>query len=155
MSQIIIKVIPGNYENENVYENVLLYIANKTYIGGYGFSCNNSLSIASQFRLSETNSEKISSQKIWHFVITFSECWKHIELIQLATYVASIFAPQYQVFYGVDLIGHSPHLHFAVNAFSYHPESPVLSKDLLYNSMTHIHRTVCKLYPFKSVALHL
>lgn len=41
-----------------------------------------------------------------------------------------LFAYNYQVLYGLDLETPYPHLHFAVNAYSYRPDHPLLSEEL-------------------------
>lgn len=40
MSDIRIEVFDGDYSNDDVYERVLGYIAQKECICGYGFTCN-------------------------------------------------------------------------------------------------------------------
>lgn len=126
---IRIEVHAGDYDTDNAYNNVLGYISNKTYIGGYGFSCNPGPSVIEQFRLSETCSHFSQPQKIWHFFITFSQRWNHNDLLQTAVSVADSYFPGYQVLFGLDEEGMNLHLHFGVNAYSYHPDRPVLSAE--------------------------
>lgn len=123
---IRIEVKAGDYDTDDAYNNVLGYISNKAYIGGYGFSCNLGPSVIGQFRLSETCSHFSQPQKIWHFFITFSQRWNRNDLLQTAVSVADFF-PGYQVLFGLDDESRNPHLHFGVNAYSYHPDQPVLS----------------------------
>ena len=129
MSDIRIEALPGAYVNEDAYDRVLYYIANKSYIGGFGFSCNAELSIINQFRLSEEYSAAYipDSRKIWHFILTFGTYHKPASLLPLAVNIARAFAPEYQILFGVDT--GNPHLHFGVNAYSYHPDHPVLSEE--------------------------
>lgn len=153
MSTIRIEVLSGDYENDDVYENVLNYITNKNYIGGYGFTYDESCSITEQFHLSEVYSHQSQAQKMWHFVITFTDYRKSNELLWLAEHVASQFSTEYQILYGLDTVGHSPHLHFGVNAFSYIPGSPVLSREWMHCCMVYIHKLLTNLYPLQSVTL--
>ena len=45
MSDIRIEVFDGDYSNDDVYERVLGYIAQKECVSGYGFTCSPNLSI--------------------------------------------------------------------------------------------------------------
>ena len=83
MSKIRIEVFPGTYDNDDVYNRVLGYIGQKTYLGGYGFFCGPGPTIIEQFQLSEYYSRFQNDQKIWHFVITFSESWKHQQILSI------------------------------------------------------------------------
>lgn len=153
MSDIRIEVFNGLYDNYDAYERLLGYISNKTDCSGYGFNCSLKTSIIEQFRLSETCSHHTNAQKIWHFTITFAERWKHTDLLQIAVKVSSLFASEYQVLFGLDTEKGRPHLHFGVNAFSYHPDAPVLSKDKMYPCLVYIQQLLEKLYPNKTVTL--
>lgn len=133
MSDIRIEVFNGSYDNDDVYKKLLRYISNKLYCNGYGFNYDSSLSIIDQFRLSEEYSEYTNDQKMWHFIITFSSNLNHKYLLNMAVEVSSKFAADYQVMFGLDTRisdgRYRPHLHFAVNAFSYHPHTQPLTKD--------------------------
>lgn len=157
MSDIRIEVYPGDYGNTDVYQKVLGYISDKAYFGGFGFSPNLSLSIIEQFQLSEQYSKMDSPQKLWHFCITFSKAWDHTTLLKMAIWISSIFAPQYQVLYALDLERNhkpsTPHLHFCANAFSYHPDSPPLLKELMKNYIEMIQKTLTNQYSPLSVTL--
>lgn len=146
MSEIRIEVFKGDYDNGDAYNRVLGYIAHKTYIGEYGFSCNTELSVVDQFRLSETHSINFSDRKIWHFIITFAEHWNYNSLLWIAINVSNIFAMGYQIFFGLDTDGHSPHLHFGVNAFSYHPDYPILDDERMHKKMSDIQKFLMKKY---------
>ena len=77
MSDIRIEALPGEYSNDDAYEKVLGYISNKSYIGGFGFTCNPDISIIQQFQLSQDYSHYSAERKMWHFIITFSTSWTH------------------------------------------------------------------------------
>lgn len=157
MSDIRIEVYPGDYGNAEVYQKVLGYISDKAYFGGFGFSPNLSLSIIEQFQLSEQYSKIDSQQKLWHFCITFSKAWNHTTLLKMAVWISSIFATEYQVMYALDLKRNEkptvPHLHFCVNAFSYHPNSVPLSKELLKQHMEMVQQELSTQYYPYSVTL--
>lgn len=153
MSDIRIEALPGDYSNDDVYENVLGYIGDKSYIGGFGFTYNPDISIIEQFQLSEQYSSGSSSKKIWHFIITFSTSWHHLILLQLATVIARGFASEYQILFGLDTDQGRPHLHFGVNAFSYHPDLPVLSEEKMLNYLTQLQNYLKKIYPAMTVTL--
>lgn len=127
MSDIRIEVFSGGYDNEDAYNKVLGYISNKTYFGGYGFTFNSPLPVIEQFRLSETcssHSKDSGGQKIWHFIITFTNSPKHSELLILADQTSLDFSAKYQIMYGLDTEKGNSHLHFGVNAFSFYPDCP-------------------------------
>lgn len=153
MSNIRIEALKGDYENHDVYENVLNYIAKKTYAGGYGFSCIPDYPISEQFRMSKTCSSDSSARKMWHFIITFSASWNHQPLLQLANTVSMGFAPEYQILYGIDTEKGNTHLHFGVNAFSYHPDHPVLSEEIMLDYLTQLQTFLQSRYPHMTVTL--
>ena len=152
MSDIRIEALPGEYSNDDAYEKVLGYISNKSYIGGFGFTCNPDISIIQQFQLSQDYSHYSAERKMWHFIITFSTSWTHQSLLQLASDVPKGFAWNYQIMFGLDTEGR-PHLHFGVNAFSYHPDSPVLSEELMHNYLKQLQDYLQNHYPTMTVTL--
>lgn len=152
MSDIQITVMEGEYDNVDAYNRVLGYIGQKTYLGGYGFRCIPELSIIEQFKMSETFSNYSSLRKIWHFAITFQDVWPVTTLLQIAVQTAELFSPDYQVLYALDT-ERTPHLHFGINAFSYHPDSPVLSKEIMDNYLNHLHNLLSGQYPNMTVTL--
>lgn len=153
MSDIQIIVMEGKYDNDDAYNCVLGYIGQKAYLGGYGFHYIPELSIIEQFKMSETFSNYSGSRKIWHFVITFQQSWNHINLLEIAVQSAKLFSPDYQVLFGLDLEGTTPHLHFGVNAFSYHPDTPILSEEIMDYYLRHIQSLLSKQYPNMTVTL--
>lgn len=153
MSDIQITVMAGGYDNEDVYNRVLGYIGQKAYLGGYGFRCIPKLSIIEQFQMSETFSNYSNSRKIWHFAITFLDSWKNICLLEIAVQAAKLFSSDYQVLFALDLEGAAPHLHFGINAFSYHPDTPVLSEEIILTYLEHIKYLLSLQYPNMTVTL--
>lgn len=153
MSDIRIEVFNGLYDNYDAYERLLGYISNKTDCSGYGFNCSLKTSIIEQFHLSETCSHHTNAQKIWHFTITFKECWKDTDLLQMAMTISSLFSSEYQILYGLDKEKGRPHLHFGVNVFSYHPDTPVLSEEKMHKYLIYVQKLLKKLYSLKSVTL--
>lgn len=153
MSDIRIKNIPGNYENGDVYNCLLGYISKKAYIGGFGFACTPELSIIEQFRLSEICSKHPGSRKMWHFIITFQEEWGTNSLLTMAIRVSSLFAERYQILWGLDYDKKIPHLHFGMNAFSYHLNIPPLSEIEMHECLAHIQQMLQKENPNKTVTL--
>ncbi len=153
MSEIRIEVFKGSYSNQDVYNRVLGYISKKSYLGGYGFYLGSNLTIIDQFKLSEKYSHYRQPQKIWHFAITFDRNWHLNDLLHLATFVSSFFKYNYQVFYGVDYVGQHPHLHFAVNAFSYNPQVPLLNRQNMLDYTTYIQEKLSNAYYPSTVTL--
>lgn len=143
---IRIEVKAGDYDTDDAYNNVLGYISNKAYIGGYGFSCNLGPSVIEQFRLSETCSHFSQPQKIWHFFITFSKKWSRNHLLEMAVSIANDFSPWYQVLFGLDEKSRNPHLHFGVNAYSYHPDQPVLSAEKMESYIEELWQSLSRDY---------
>ena len=150
MSDIRIEVFNGSYDNDDVYKKLLRYISNKLYCNGYGFSYDLSLSIIDQFRLSEEYSEYQNDQKMWHFIMTFSSNLNHKYLLDIAVEVSSKFASDYQIIFGLDTRisdgRYRPHLHFAVNTFSYHPHTQPLTKDRMRGYMENIQKFLSDRY---------
>lgn len=153
MSDIRIEVFSGSYSNDDAYNRVLGYIGQKTYLGGYGFSCNSHSTIIKQFQLSEQYSHYKNPQKIWHFIITFSEPWKHYDLLCMGVHVSAVFKDHYQILFGLDTIGQNPHLHFGVNAFSYRPDDPILNHSRMSQYMLGIQEYLKRNYPYHTVTL--
>lgn len=114
--------------------------------------CTPDSTIVEQFKISEINSNFTSSRKMWHFIITFQTVWKDISLLEIAVQTAQLFASEYQILFALDLKG-TPHLHFGVNAFSYHPDSPILSKEILDGYLKNIQEQLYRQYPNMTVTL--
>lgn len=153
MSDLQIINFERNYDNEDAYNRVLGYIAQKKYIGGFGFSCMPEISVVEWFRLSEFYSNYPCSRKIWHFAITFQKEWDSCSLISMAVWVCGIFREKYQSLWGVDYSQGTPHLHFAINAFSYHPDIPPLSEMEMHRWLGDLKGHLQQLYPNKTISL--
>lgn len=127
MSEIRIEVTNGTYENEDAYSNLISYITNQEYIlskhyfGGYGIFPQLPDIAINQFYESKTNSNFKSERNIWHFFISYSTIQNANIIMQHALNISSLFAPNYQIFYALHEHQQRPHVHFAVNNFSYHP----------------------------------
>ncbi len=137
MSDVRLKVFPGTYDNEMAYENVINYVTAKAIWGGYGFFPYNPINIVTAFEKSRYYSSQSGERQLWHFTITFSQKLNMHYLYQLANEIAFEFANDYQIVFAVDTEG-CPHLHFAVNAFSYHPHIRTLSSDMMRHIACHI-----------------
>ena len=86
------------------------------------------------FKTMQTNFKSVSSQEedqnIWHFCISsrFFSSNKYFSL-GLANQIAQIFKDHFQIMYAYDgKKTNHPHIHFAVNAYSYYPTVPALTK---------------------------
>ncbi len=153
MYDIQIIVTKGAYDNDDAYNCVLGYISQKAYLGGYGFCCIPGLSVTEQFKKSEAASHYSSPRKIWHFYVTFLEVWKQTVLLEIGIQTAKLFSADYQVMFALDLEGREPHLHFGVNAFSYHPDTPILSDKIMSEYLKYIQTLLSQRYPNKTVTL--
>lgn len=153
MSDIRIEVTNGYYDTDDSYNKVIGYITNKNLFGGYGFYYSHDISIIEQFKLSEMYSDQKNEQKIWHFFITFSKRWNHMELLELANQIAFSLSPQYQIVYGLDIDKGKPHLHFGINAFSYHPDTTVLTPEYFQGCLVYWQNKLAEWYPHKTVTL--
>lgn len=132
MSSIRVEVTNGTYENEDAYINLISYITNhkyilnKHYFGGYGvFPLLPDIAIK-QFYESKANSNFISERNIWHFFISYSTIQNPYIIMRHAHNISGIFAPNYQIFYALHEHQQKPHVHFAVNNFSYRPSVATL-----------------------------
>ncbi len=153
MSDIQIIRFDGDYNDEDTYCRVLGYIAQKKYVGGFGFSCVPNLPVAEWFRLSEIHSSYSNPEKIHHFVITFRKEWSSQSLISMAIWICYMFHEKYQSLWGADYSQGTPHLHFGINAFSYHPDIPPLRKAELDDFLKNLQKTIQQHYPDKTVTL--
>ena len=131
MSKSLIIIQPGDYANEDAYESVLTYLSKKAYVGGYAITIPPTReTLISDFRRVESASNYQTARYIWHFVISLPEKVNYKTLLQMGDQIAMYMAYQYQVVYALDLETGHPHLHFAVNTYSYQPNCEPLSEDL-------------------------
>ena len=139
MKNSLIIIQPGDYANSDAYESVLTYVTKKDYVGGYVIPIPPTRdSLIAAFRSAEENSDYQNSRYLWHFVISLPEKVNYKLYLQMADEIAMRFAYMYQVVYALDLQTSHPHIHFAVNAYSYHPNQSPLSEDYFdqYMQMT-------------------
>ena len=130
MKNSLIIIQPGDYANSDAYDAVLTYVTKKDYVGGYAIPLPPTKdSLISAFRSAEENSDYQNSRYLWHFVISVPEKVNYKLYLQMADEIAMRFAYQYQVVYALDLQTSHPHIHFAVNAYSYDPNQSPLSED--------------------------
>lgn len=128
MKNSLITLYPGSYSNYDAYDNVLAYVLKKKYPCGYAIPIpieNNS--IISAFRYIEENSNYQVERYIWHFTISLPETSDLTKFMSVADNIAMLFGYNYQVIYSLDVEKRHPHIHFAVNNYSYHSEVPPLS----------------------------
>lgn len=139
MSSIRLQIINGTYDNNSAYANVLTYISKKHLTGGYGYYPLDINSVIFDFEQSKCCSQFESPRNLWHFILTFSPEYNHLPdyfFMGLANQIAFVFCRDYQVYYGLDKDTDNPHIHFAVNAYSYHPDTELLS-DLKMEHISH------------------
>lgn len=156
MSSIRLQIFPGTYENDSAYEYVLTYVYNKYSTGGYGYYPFDIKSIIHDFEQSKQDSYYKQDRNIWHFAITFSPDYNHCPdffFMSLAQQVALIYCNDYQVYYGLDKDTDNPHIHFAVNAYSYHPQAEPLSDSKMEQLLHYAHSKITHLFPKTKVTL--
>lgn len=149
--QIIFPI--GEYSNGDAYEAILTYVTSKLYPSGYGIPIpvtrDNSIIY---FYKAQANSNQQSARYLWHFTINFKEKRKDLTQIMLmGQQIAYLFSSAYQVVYGLDLGTDHTHLHFAVNAYSYHPDAPVLSNELMEVYVQQMEQIIKFNYPYYQV----
>lgn len=131
MKESLIIIQPGDYANGDAYESVLTYVSKKDYVGGYAIPIPPTKeTLISAYRLAEESSDYQNSRYLWHFVISLPEKVNYKTFLQIADQIAMHIAYEYQVVYALDLQKSCPHIHFAINAYSYHPNQSPLSEDL-------------------------
>lgn len=155
MSDIRIELFQGNYNTRDSLYYVFNYIYKKEYVGGYGFYSDNFQGINYQLQESIDSSSYTNDRTVWHFIISFKRASSKEELLVLANRIAFLFAPSYQIIYGLDTESTNMHLHFGVNAFSYHPDIPTLSKDTLTRYINSIEYILLQNYPQQSITKQL
>lgn len=118
----LIKIFPGDYSNLDAYNRITDYILQKPYVGGYGFTLPLTKStVIKQLEASNLASTYNGDRFVWHFIISIPRIKKHSTLLLLAEKIATLFTRDYQILYALDLDPGHYHLHFAINAYSYHP----------------------------------
>lgn len=151
MSSIRVEIFNGLYDNDTVYRNVLTYISKKYATGGYGYYPYDIDSIIRDFELSKEFSLQTSSRNLWHFCVSFSTDFNHKIndqiLLTIANNIAIKFCQDYQIYYALDKGTDNLHLHFAVNAYSYHPATEILSSDKMQIYLLKILSYLHSLYP--------
>lgn len=153
MSDIRIKIFEGSYSNEDAYVNVLNYIMNKYSWGGYGFWPYDPETIITAFEESKSHSAQHTLRNLWHFTITFSSTLDLQRLYTHANEIALLFVSKYQVLFAVDIEGR-PHLHFAVNSYSYYPNIPVLSDTGMESYIKQILYYFHQIYPKRKTTFY-
>lgn len=154
MNNTIIKICSGEYSNPDAYTNVIRYIYNKNFHGGYGFPVYASVDkIIEQFTLSQKYSISLSNRYIWHFVVSIKGVHDYNVLLSLANTIATFFSSHYQVLYSLDLAPGHYHLHFCVNAYSYKPTYTPLTDKILQDYLDLTSIFLSNLYPEKSIQI--
>ena len=156
MSSIRLQIFPGTYDNDSAYEYVLTYIHAKYLTGGYGYYPLDIESIIHDFEKSKSHSSYKQERNIWHFAITFSPEYNHYPdffFMNLAHQVALIYCKNYQIYYSLDKDTDNPHIHFAVNAYSYHPQVEPLSNQKMEQLFHYTHSILNHIFPKTKVIL--
>lgn len=153
MSNIRIEVFSGDYTNYDVYQNLINYIGQKYRVGCYGFWGQTVLDCAKQFENCRLLSNQSPEQDIWHFEISFENITDTEKLFRIACQIADFFKDHYQIIFAVDNKGAKFHLHFGVNAYSYYPDYPALTKTRMLEQMNVIQNQLNLQYPNKSITL--
>lgn len=153
MLDIRIKIIPGNYTNLDAFYNVINYISSKDIIGGYGFWGNSPKSVAEQFLNCVKYSCEVVNKELWHFVISSHAFSNPYETFRLGNEIAKIIKDHYQIIFAYDNETRNPHLHFAVNSYSYLPNHPVLTQEIFSEFLNQVKILLYKIYP--SLPVHI
>lgn len=149
MKNIIIKIIGDAYShtNDTAYQNLISYISQKSFFGGYGILPPYQLDfLTEQFIQSEYHSHHYTDKKVWHFIIAIQDIPKYT-LASLANTISSIFCFHYQCIYGIDFEHGHDHIHFAVNAYSYQADYPTLSQDIFESYLEKVNTLLSARYP--------
>lgn len=154
MENILIKVIPEEYADYDSAANLIRYIMSKHSPGGYGYPVPATIeSITYSFHFIHESLFPGYGQRLWHFIISFNGKRSSNELLLLADQIAYIFAGNYQVIYGFDPDEGHYHLHFAVNAVSYHSGSIPLDDNIMIQYLHQINSILTGNYPSYKIKL--
>lgn len=144
MTNALIEIMPGEYENPDVIENVIKYIcrfdkAEPFTLCPYGaiFSPNvteTCQNIIQAFYDSRNIQVSPPERHLWHFVISFASNFhfidqKHFYFIDA---VAQLFSSEYVNCYSYHTDTDNPHFHFAISTASYIPDVPPLTPSKMY-----------------------
>lgn len=117
-----IKIVPGEYLNENVVECLTVkYIYPKAVaIGGLAVDPQN---VVEQMQMVKEAWHQTEGKQVYHFILNFTplESERITSLgavVQLAYKICEYFADEYQIVFGVHDSGHL-HIHFAMNTVNY------------------------------------
>ena len=119
----VLKIISGEYQNDNALENVYDYIINedKTDDFVYGYNVIPDIAIT-MFRTVKSLYDKTDGKQLIHFVFSLSEEEKDRlginGLYQISMYIASFFR-KYQVVFSIHTKQACLHTHFIVNTVSF------------------------------------
>lgn len=109
--------------------------------------------VIAQFYACEENSCSFVEPKIRHFIISVSNICNTTKWLLLAEQIASLFCPNYQIVYALDLETGHYHLHFAVNNYHYHPNGQPLSDELFQVYLKQICYILSATFPSHSVEI--
>lgn len=158
MSKFRIEIVDKRYDNEDAYQKAIHYITKPgAFTGACGVYPPDEDTAIAQFNASQEYSQVQSPDEhyLWHFYISSKYFKNAAELLQVASSIALIFSDRYQVYYGVHTDTDHIHIHFAVNAYSYHPYVPTLT---IYTLIDYLHKVksyLCQIYSTKSIEIQL
>lgn len=145
MAHIIIKKIPGTYDNYDAFDNVISYINKQSvHIGGYGFIPINATTAIEAFNKSNDSMDKIYpiDNKLWHIIFSFDNTFSYDLVNSLSQiFCKYLIQKSYYSFYGIHLPEsklklREYHVHFCIPTFPcniYYTWNPSFVLSLLEN----------------------
>lgn len=136
------------HTNFDAYDNALNYVFVKNYVNGYGYPCNSTANeIIDFFKIARDTSHYNQDRLLWHFTVSIKGLRKPTVYQKLGRMIAELFAPQYQVVYALDQDPGKHHLHFVVNAISYHPAVLPLNEERFELFIPYIQNIIKTAFP--------
>lgn len=126
MNDIILKIIPGEYENSDAIEKTVNYIyrtnqAKNLPLFCYGVWPPTYENIIKQFLKSREQHQNPPDRFVWHFTLSFPFNSKNVSTtyFKFADTIAEMFSSDYQVCYAFHTDTANFHFHFIVSACSF------------------------------------
>lgn len=155
MSKIRIEVISGIYDNSDAYEEVINYIAKPRALTGVSaIDSHKPETVINGFTESreQSLSDSDDNRNLWHIYISSKSFKNKYKLLEIASNMAFLFN-NYQVYYGVHSDTKQLHIHFAINAYSYHPTFPTLNQSALINYLHKIRNYLSLVFSTTSIEI--
>lgn len=133
--KFIVKIVEGDYCNEDAIETVIKYIGRdgeNQNIGGTGIFPTDIDGAIYCFEKVQQIYGANCGRRIWHIIVSPESSWhfRDYDLIEIGNRICEYFSVNHQTFFGVHCDGRYYHIHFAINPVNYQNGSLLTFIDL-------------------------